>query len=169
MPLGKHNSSDKPDRGNSSDRARDSARDPTRDSARDPGRERPHDPARDPDAGEHDEVVTVEHLLAPGAPSLPTPPAGHARYAYVLEGQVTARIGAETLIAGPGSIVSLPAGFRHSLACAGDTTARVLVVHVRETEREDSGGAPRRVAHAASRGAMGEPRPRPRRPHRRAA
>ncbi len=152
MPPGKHNSSDKPDRGNSSDRARDSARDPTRDSARDPGRERPHDPARerphdparDPDAGEHYEVVTVEHLLAPGAPSLPTPPAGHARYAYVLEGQVTARIGAETLIAGPGSIVSLPASFRHSLACAGDTTARVLVVHVRETEREDP--AERRAA-----------------------
>ena len=151
MPPGKHNSSDKPDRGNSCDRARDSARGSTRDSARDPCSERPHDRARerprdgvrDP-AGEHDDVVTVEHLLAPGAPSLPTPPADHARYAYVLEGQVTARIGAETLIAGPGSIVSLPAGFRHSLACAGDTTARVLVVHVRETEREDP--AERRAA-----------------------
>ena len=136
MPPGKHNSGDKPDRSNGRDRARDSGRDPMRDSARDPG--------RDPDAGEHDDVVTVEYLLAPGAPGLATLPADHARYAYVLEGRVTARIGAETLIAGPGNIVSLPAGFRHSLACAGETTARVLVVHVRETEPE--GPAERRAA-----------------------
>jgi quercetin dioxygenase-like cupin family protein len=162
MPTGKHNSSDDPARINGRgpehdsgpdpthdsgpgptrdsgpDPTHDSGSDPTRDSGRDPehdsGRGPTHGPARDPGAGEPDDVAMVEHLLAPGDPAPRTPPADHDRYAYVLEGQVAARIGAETLIAGPGSIVSIPRGCRHSLRSAGDTAAHVLVVHVHETE-----------------------------------
>jgi quercetin dioxygenase-like cupin family protein len=146
MPSGKHNSSADPASGRDGTRdpgrdpAPDSARDPAPDSARGPGHgpgDPAHDSAGDPGGGAPDDVVMVEHLLAPGEPAVPSPPADHARYAYVLEGLVTARIGSETVLAGPGSILSIPRGCRHSLSSAAGTAARVVVVHVRETEPGD--------------------------------
>lgn len=121
MPTGKHSSGDDPARIDGA-----------------------HQPAHEAAAGEPDDVVMVEHLLTPGDPVPHMPPADHARYAYVLEGQVAARIGAETLIAGPGSIVSIPRGSRHSLRSADGAAARVVVVHVRETE--PGGPSQRRAA-----------------------
>jgi quercetin dioxygenase-like cupin family protein len=125
MPPASHDSNDDPDRPS----GRDDAQRPDRGSA--------HDLTRDPYAGEPDEVVTVEHVLAPGAHALPAPSADYGRYAYVLDGQVVALIGGQTLIVGPGSIVALPRGYRYSLHCAGDTAARVLVVRVRAAESDE--------------------------------
>jgi quercetin dioxygenase-like cupin family protein len=114
MPSGKHSPSN--------DHGRDAA---------EPARDRGDD---DADIVGSDDIVTVEHLLAPGTPARRTRPADHDRYAYVLEGQVVALIGAETLVVGPGSIVSIPRGYHHALRCAGDSAARVLVVHARDED-----------------------------------
>ncbi len=46
---------------------------------------------------------------------------------YVLEGQLTLKIGDETLVAGPGTFVNLPIGNPHSFRNESDETARVLI------------------------------------------
>jgi quercetin dioxygenase-like cupin family protein len=77
-----------------------------------------------------DDVLMVEHLLAPDGLIPAAHSSGHDRYAYVLQGQMTARIGRETIVAGPGSIVSIPRGFRHAMWSADGSWARVRVLHV---------------------------------------
>jgi quercetin dioxygenase-like cupin family protein len=96
-----------------------------------PGEHSPGDnPGQSPHGDEPDGAVMVEHLLWPGDPAPRTHPADHDRYAYVVEGQVAARVGPEILVVGPGSIVSIPRGFHHSLHSAGDSIARVQVLHL---------------------------------------
>ena len=93
-----------------------------------------HTPSDDPDPSsegeEPDDVLMVEHLLSPGGLMPTVRSSDHDRYAYVLQGQMTARVGRETVVAGPGSIVSIPRGFRHAMWNADGSFARVLVLHV---------------------------------------
>ncbi len=82
------------------------------------------------DGEQPDDVLMVEHLLEPNGPIPAARSLGHDRYAYVLQGQMTARVGRETVVAGPGSIVSIPRGFRHAMWSADGSWARVRVLHV---------------------------------------
>ena len=91
----------------------------------------------------------VEYLLTPGAPAPCTFPADRDRYAYVVEGQVAARIGAQTHVAGPGSVVALPHGLDHALRSANQAYARVLVLEAGGDEHGEAG----------SRSATGEAAP----------
>ena len=87
-------------------------------------------PGSPSDTGRPDEVLVVEHLMAPGGAAPAARASDHDRYACVLEGQLTARVGRETVVAGPGSIVSIPRGFRHAMWNADGRLARVVVLHV---------------------------------------
>ena len=82
------------------------------------------------DDGRLESSLLVEHFMAPGGLAPAARASDHDRYAYVFEGQVTARVGRETLIAGPGTIVSIPRGFRHAMWNTDGRLARVLVLHV---------------------------------------
>jgi len=82
------------------------------------------------DGGQTEGSLMVEHLMAPGGGVPAAHASDHDRYAYVLEGQMTARVGRETLVAGPGSIVSIPRGFRHAMWNEHGRLAHVLVLHV---------------------------------------
>jgi len=85
----------------------------------------------------------IEYLLTPGDPSPHTPPTDRDRYAYVVEGQVAARIGGQTHVAGPGSVVVIPRRLDHSLRSANQAYARVLVLEARDEpdERSTDGAA----------------------------
>ncbi len=82
------------------------------------------------DSEQPGDVLMVEHLLSPGGLVPSARSSGHDRYAYVLQGQMTARVGREIVVAGPGSIVSIPRGFRHAMWNPNGQLARVLVLHV---------------------------------------
>jgi quercetin dioxygenase-like cupin family protein len=89
---------------------------------------------------EHDrDGEAVEYLLTPGEPGPRTHRSGRDRYAYVLEGQVAARIGAHTHVAGPGSVVAIPRGFDHALHSANQAAARVLVLEASDELPGDPG------------------------------
>jgi len=88
---------------------------------------------------ESDRPDAVEYLLTPGEPGPRTPPAERDRYAYVVEGQVAARIGGQTHVAGPGSVVAIPRGLDHSLRTANQAHARVLVLETRDEDTDDRG------------------------------
>jgi len=92
------------------------------------GNDTPSDEADRPDA--------IEYLLTPGEPAPHTPPTDRDRYAYVVEGQVAARIGGQTHVAGPGSVVAIPRRLDHSLRSANQAYARVLVLEARADEGE---------------------------------
>ena len=55
----------------------------------------------------------------------------HAEAFYVLEGELTFEIGAEgeTITAGAGGLVPVPAGVAHAYGTAGDRPARWLIIH----------------------------------------
>jgi quercetin dioxygenase-like cupin family protein len=82
------------------------------------------------DGDQPGDVLMVEHLLAPGGLIPAARSSDHDRYAFVLQGQMTARVGRETVFAGPGSIVSIPRGFRHAMWNTDGVLVRVLVLHV---------------------------------------
>jgi quercetin dioxygenase-like cupin family protein len=107
------------------------------------GEDNPSDEADRPDA--------IEYLLTPGDPAPRTPPTDRDRYAYVVEGQVAARIGGQTHVAGPGSVVAIPRRLDHSLRRANQAYARVLVLEAGDDENGE--------ADAGSRGAAGEAAP----------
>ena len=48
---------------------------------------------------------------------------------YVLEGELTLLLGADELLAGPGTFVLVPPGVTHTFANRGDTRVRMLNVH----------------------------------------
>jgi quercetin dioxygenase-like cupin family protein len=76
-------------------------------------------------AGRYD---LVENVSPPGAQ---VPPHRHTRYSeqlYVVEGELTARVGERTVVLRHGENVFIPAGTPHSLAFTGDDQTRVLVV-----------------------------------------
>jgi quercetin dioxygenase-like cupin family protein len=100
--------------------------------ARDPDLLQPADDSPDGRSGEgHDEAsVVVEHVLPADGPRALPNRADHDRYAYVLQGEVTARVGRETVTVGPGNVFAVPQHYEHALWNSGAMTARVLVVHV---------------------------------------
>jgi quercetin dioxygenase-like cupin family protein len=77
--------------------------------------------------------IVVEHVLPAGGPRALPNRADHDRYAYVLQGEVTARVGRETVTVGPGNVLAVPRHYEHDLWNSGAVTARVLVVHVVES------------------------------------
>jgi len=97
---------------------------------------------------ETDRPDAIEYLLTPGEPGPRTSPADRDRYAYVVEGQVAARIGGQTHVAGPGSVVAIPRRLRHSLRSANQAYARVLVL--------EAGSAKDGEAHAGESRAAGD-------------
>lgn len=72
-------------------------------------------------------ITTIEAVVPPGG----GPPYHlHRREdetLYILEGQVTVRIGDETLVAGPGTFVALPIGIPHSFCNESDKTVKMLI------------------------------------------
>jgi mannose-6-phosphate isomerase-like protein (cupin superfamily) len=73
----------------------------------------------------------VESAPAPGEPGLAPHRHRHADEAlYVLEGQIRARVGDETRIAGPGTFIYIARGTVHAFANAGSGPARLLVFFV---------------------------------------
>lgn len=71
----------------------------------------------------------VEHLMAPHA--LVAPVHVHSQedeFSFVLEGQVGALLGDETVFAGPGSLIIKPRGEWHTFWNATDVPARILEI-----------------------------------------
>ncbi len=99
------------------------------------------DPARDQE--DPDETYLVEYLLPTDGLIPPTSSAAHDRYVYVLEGRLAARVGRETLMAGVGTIIAIPRGYRSVLWDGGATgdgpAARVAVLHVWPAEDQRAG------------------------------
>jgi quercetin dioxygenase-like cupin family protein len=62
-----------------------------------------------------------------GGPPLHVHPL-HGEGFYVLEGEVTARIGEQLTVVGPGSLAFAAKGVPHTFANRGDTEARMLVI-----------------------------------------
>lgn len=74
-------------------------------------------------------VAVVEHTLAPGL--LGAPPHRHEREdetSYVLSGELTVRVGGETVTVGPGGIVVKPRGVVHTFWNAGAEPVRFVEV-----------------------------------------
>jgi quercetin dioxygenase-like cupin family protein len=74
-------------------------------------------------------AAVIEHTLAPGA--LGAPMHRHTRedeISCVLEGELTVRVGAEVMTAGPGAVVLKPRGIFHTFWNAGPEPARFLEV-----------------------------------------
>jgi quercetin dioxygenase-like cupin family protein len=101
---------------------------------------------------ETDRPDAIEYLLTPGDPAPRTPPTDRDRYAYVVEGQVAARIGGQTHVAGPGSVVAIPRSLDHSLRSANQAYARVLVLEVGDDENGAADAGSRRPAGGAAPG-----------------
>ncbi|HUK75968.1 MAG TPA: cupin domain-containing protein [Thermoleophilia bacterium] len=101
---------------------------------------------------EADRRDAIEYLLTPGDPAPRTPPTDRDRYAYVVEGQLAARIGGQTHVAGPGSVVAIPRRLDHSLRSANQAYARVLVLEVGDDEGAAADGARRGATGGAAPG-----------------
>ncbi|WP_421856657.1 cupin domain-containing protein [Oceanicaulis sp.] len=74
--------------------------------------------------------ISVFEFIQPPR-TLGAPPHRHAHedeLFYVLEGELSALAGEDTVTAGPGSLLILPRGAPHSFWNAGDTEARVLLI-----------------------------------------
>jgi quercetin dioxygenase-like cupin family protein len=74
-------------------------------------------------------LAVVEHTLAPGL--LGAPPHRHEREdetSYVLEGELSARIGNETVTVSPGDLIFKPRGVVHAFWNAGSQPVRFLEV-----------------------------------------
>ncbi len=68
-----------------------------------------------------------EAIVAPGGGP---PPHKHSREEegfYVLEGEITFQVGAERIVAGPGTFVNMPVGSLHAFKNQRDTKARMLI------------------------------------------
>ena len=94
-----------------------------------------------PSSGHDRDDEAVEYLLTPGDPGPRIHPCDRDRYAYVLEGQVAARVGAQIHVAGPGSVVAMPRGFEHTLRAADQAAARVLVLQADDERPDDAAAA----------------------------
>src|ERR1700694_3373612 len=62
----------------------------------------------------------------------------HTDSFYVLEGEVEFTLGDETVRAGPGTFVAVPAGVRHGFGIPGAGRARILNIHAPGTGFLDS-------------------------------
>jgi mannose-6-phosphate isomerase-like protein (cupin superfamily) len=72
-------------------------------------------------------LAIVEHVLAPG--ELGAPMHTHSRedeYSFVLEGKLSAVIGGELVVAGPGGLVLKPRGIPHTFFNQGARPLRIL-------------------------------------------
>lgn len=80
-------------------------------------------------ADTHGRLSIVEHPVPPR--TLAAPLHRHGRedeYSYVLQGRMGARLGDQTVEAGPGSLVFKPRGQWHTFWNAGDEPCRVLEI-----------------------------------------
>lgn len=71
--------------------------------------------------------ATIDALVPPGGGP---PPHVHTREEesfYVLEGEITFRVGDQPLVAGPGTFVNMPVGTSHSFRNNSDKLARMLI------------------------------------------
>jgi quercetin dioxygenase-like cupin family protein len=79
--------------------------------------------------GSRGQLAVVEMTFPAGdhGPALHVPP-GHGEGFYVLEGEMTFRVGDDVVTGGPGTFAFAPAGSAHTLANLGDRDARLLVL-----------------------------------------
>ena len=74
-------------------------------------------------------LAVVELVMEAGSPGPPLHiHPGHGEGFYVLEGEVTFRVGDQVTIAGPGSFAFAPSDLAHTFANRGDKDARLLVL-----------------------------------------
>ena len=142
---------------------------------------------RAPAAGEilvANESLSLTYATRPGGERVTGPHVhAHAEAFYVLEGELTFEIGAEseTIRIGAGGLVGVPSGLAHAYGTAGDGQSRWLVIHapdcgfadflrgLRDNVRVDwdiapvpaGGGLPadRAIVHVAPGGLEEEARP----------
>lgn len=72
---------------------------------------------------------TAVMTVAPGQDAGPEEEHAGDQIVYVLEGEAAMRVGAERLVAGPGTLVTIPAGTRHHVRNAGTTPLFFLTVY----------------------------------------
>jgi mannose-6-phosphate isomerase-like protein (cupin superfamily) len=72
---------------------------------------------------------TAVMTIAPGQDGGPEEAHAGDQIVYVLEGEAELRVGAERLTAGPGTLVTIPAGTRHHVRNAGRTELFFLTVY----------------------------------------
>jgi gentisate 1,2-dioxygenase len=72
---------------------------------------------------------TAVMTVAPGQDAGPAEEHAGDQIVYVLEGEAEMRVGAERLVAGPGTLVTIPAGARHHVRNAGTTPLFFLTVY----------------------------------------
>ena len=89
-------------------------------------------------ASTNGELLEIELRLAPDGkvPGMHVHPEQEERF-EVLEGRMKFRMGLKTIVAGPGDVVTVPAGKAHKFSNAGDTraVARVQVTPALEMEQ----------------------------------
>jgi quercetin dioxygenase-like cupin family protein len=88
-------------------------------------------------------LSVTEERVPPGWEGPPPDDAVFDEAVYVLDGELTLRLGEESMHAGPGALAFVPAGVRHTWAGAGGADARYLIVRTPGTV--EPGGARARV------------------------
>jgi mannose-6-phosphate isomerase-like protein (cupin superfamily) len=72
---------------------------------------------------------TAVMTIAPGQDAGPEEEHAGDQLVYVLEGQAELRVGAEQVTAGPGVLVTIPAGTRHHVRNPGSTPLFFLTIY----------------------------------------